>query len=181
MTDLKTPIILIGFKHAGKTVLGAALAKVLKMDFTDLDAMIELHYLQSMGEALTCRKMVHKHGIDYFRSLESHILKKVMDMKPSILALGGGTPLKTANQELIAKGTVIQIKAPKGRVFERIMMQGRPAFFPDGEDAFDAFIRIWEEREPIYHRIADYYIDNTGSIEEGVQQILASLKQENVA
>jgi shikimate kinase len=106
------------------------------------------------------------------------MLHIVMHKKPSILALGGGTPIKPENQVSISKGTVIHIKAPKGSVFERIMMQGRPAFFPEGEDAFDAFMRIWDEREPIYKRIADHDIDNHGSIEEGIRQIMTCLQGE---
>lgn len=181
MIDISKPIILIGFKHAGKTVLGAALAQRLQVPFTDLDRVIEDHYDSSFGEALTSRKIVQKHGIDYFRDLESKMLSLVLAQKPSILALGGGTPLKAENQRLISQGTVILIKAPKGSVFERIMVQGRPAFFPEGEDAFDAFSRIWAEREPIYDLLAHHHVMNTGSIDEGVKAIVQHLATEALA
>lgn len=181
MINISKPIILIGFKHAGKTVLGAALAKHLHLPFTDLDQVIEAQYQKLFGEALTSRKIAQKHGIDYFRDLESKMLSLVLAEKPSILALGGGTPLKPENQRLIAQGTVILIKAPKGSVFERIMMQGRPAFFPEGEDAFDAFTRIWAEREPIYDKLAHHHVINTGSIDEGVQHLVGCLAAEIVA
>lgn len=178
MIDISKPIILIGFKHAGKTVLGAALAQRLQVPFIDLDQVIESHYHETLGTPLTSRKIAQKHGIEYFRDLESMMLGKVLSKNPKILALGGGTPLKAENQRLISQGTVILVKAPKGSVFERIMVQGRPAFFPEGEDAFDAFTRIWAEREPIYHQLATHQVMNTGSINEGVENILSYLTTE---
>lgn len=181
MIDINKPIILIGFKHAGKTALGLALAKRLELEFTDLDQVIEEHYHKTMGEDLTSRKIVQKHGIDYFRDLESQQLRRVLIQRPGVLALGGGTPLKPENQTLIMQGTVILVKAPKGSVFERIMVQGRPAFFPEGEEAFDAFTRIWAEREPIYHQLAMHQVMNSGSIDEGVRNLVNCLTSEAIA
>ena len=107
MIDHQKPIILIGFKHAGKTVLGAALAKKLKLDFTDLDDEIQKQYLNHSGESLNCRQIARKHGLDYFRALESQSLVDVLKLKPSILSVGGGTPLSASNREIMSHGTVI--------------------------------------------------------------------------
>jgi hypothetical protein len=68
-----------------------------------------------------------------------------------------------------------------GRVFERIMINGRPVFFPEGVDAHDAFVQIWEERDPIYRSLANHRIDNLGSIQEGVEMILSELNEEMLA
>jgi shikimate kinase len=168
-------IILIGFKHTGKSVLGEALAKKLNTDFIDLDCLIEKHY------SMSCRKIAQIHGLDYFRKIESEMLLKALFQSPGVLALGGGTPLAAANRILIAQGRVIHVRAPKGRIFERIMITGRPAFFPEGVEAHDAFVQIWEERDPIYRSLADYSIDNLGSIYEGVEMILAELNEKILA
>jgi len=181
MIDFKLPIILIGFKHVGKSCLGKALAQNLGLKFTDLDLVLESRYLELNAERLNCRQIVHKHGIEYFRTLESKILKEVMEECQGVLALGGGTPLTLANQNLISAGTVIEVKARKGLVFERIMITGRPAFFPEGEEAYEAFIRIWNEREPVYHQLADLEIENSGSIENGVNKILQALQEKALA
>lgn len=178
MIDISTPIILIGFKHTGKTALGSALAKALKGSFMDLDEVIEQSYQNLNNERLNSRKIVQKHGIDYFRDLESALLEETLSLKPDVLALGGGTPLRKKNQALIRQGTVIWITGPKGSVFERIMTQGRPAFFPQDEDAFDAFNRIWAEREPIYASLAAHCVMNNGSILQGVQQVLNCIRAE---
>jgi shikimate kinase len=181
MIDFKLPIILIGFKHVGKSCLGKALAKKLRLDFTDLDSVLESRYLELTDKKLNCRGIVHQHGIEYFRLLESKILKEVMGECRGVLALGGGTPLTLENQKLISQGTVIQIKARKGMVFERIMITGRPAFFPEGEEAYEAFIRIWNEREPIYQQLANFEVENSGSIDESVGKILQALQEKALA
>lgn len=177
MINLNKPIILIGFKHVGKSAVGKALAKALQVEFSDLDSRLEAQYQKSTGDALNCRAILKKHGIEYFRELESDILSDVMSEKPCVLAVGGGTPLTIENQRLISQGVVIQIRARKGLVFERIMITGRPAFFPEGEDAYEAFTRIWDERSPVYEKLAHLEIENSGSIQEGVDQILMALHE----
>lgn len=177
MINLKTPIVLIGFKHAGKSALGAALAKALKLDFTDMDTVIEQHYSKTHGKHISCRNIVQNHGIEYYRELEAELLKEVMSAPPGVLAVGGGTPMRKDSRVLMNQGTVVYIHAPKGRIFERIMVRGRPAIFPDGQDPYDAFIQLWNEREPIYRAMADYEVDNIGTVDEGVAKIIALLKE----
>lgn len=177
MINLSKPIILIGFKHVGKSAVGQALAKALQVEFSDLDSRLEARYHVSTGEMLNCRAILKKHGLNHFRDLESSVLNDVMREKPCVLGVGGGTPLTLENQRLISQGMVIQIKARKGLVFERIMISGRPAFFPEGEDAYEAFSRIWEERAPVYEKLADIEIENSGSIQECVAQILTVMHE----
>lgn len=181
MSDPLHTIALIGFKHVGKSTLGYALANRLKLDFTDLDRVIETHYHHSQGEGLTCRQIVRKHGIDYFRTLESGCLKTVLYEKPAVLAVGGGTPITPDNQAEIARCRVVHISAPKGMVFERIMINGRPAFFPEEEEAYEAFTRIWKERAPVYQQLAHAHIENTGTIDEGVHRIMLALQQVGIS
>lgn len=178
MMTFKKPLILIGFKHVGKSVIGAALAKTLDCDHTDLDLVIQNNYRELTGKDLSCRQIAQQEGLAYFRSLESSALQNVMKYKPSILSIGGGTPLLPANQLLLKQGTVLWIKAPKGRIFERIKIHGRPAFFPEGEEAYEAFIRIWDEREPIYACLADYSIENLGTLNEAVESVINLLQKE---
>jgi shikimate kinase len=171
-------LILIGFKCVGKTAIGQALSRKLHLPFYDLDDMIEQAYHQNMGESLNCRQIFKKSGIEYFRQLESIVLKQSLSVGQCVLSVGGGTPLTAENQLHIARGHVIHIQAPKGLVFERIMITGRPAFFPEGEEAYEAFLRIWEERAPIYQQLADQLVMNTGTIETAVAHITSQLFEE---
>jgi shikimate kinase len=175
------PIILIGFKHVGKTVLGAALAQKLNLNFIDLDSRIQETYHEETGLIKPCRKIVQERGMDYFRSLETKVLMDVMRENPDIISVGGGTPLSLQNQKILSKGIIVHVKARKGIVFERIMITGRPAFFPEGEEAYTAFCRTWEERQPVYETLANIEIDNAGSLTEGVAQLIVVLQEEVTA
>lgn len=72
---------------AGKTTLGQALAKKLKIPFIDLDAEIE----QLEGEPI--EKIFEVKGEPYFRQAEAAALRQVSSENPSfVMATGGGTP-----------------------------------------------------------------------------------------
>lgn len=165
-------IILIGFKNAGKSTLGRALAQKLQLSFLDLDEEItKLHQAQT-GEKLSPREMMKTHGEEHFRALEHQALEKILQLPHQmVLALGGGTPMLKANQELIKPHCILHVTAPKSIIFERIMINGKPAFFPEGQDAFESFENLWKEREPVFQKLAMLSISNTGSIEDALQNI----------
>jgi shikimate kinase len=168
-------LILIGFKNTGKSVLGYELAKHLHERFVDLDKVIEAIYADLHSEKLNCRQIMQARGEDFFRQLEHDALQKVIEREPSIISLGGGTPLNKSNQKLIKPFIIIHITAPRGIVFERIMVNGRPAFFLSNEDPFESFNRIWDEREMVYKALATFTVDNNGAKKAGIEQILTQL------
>jgi shikimate kinase len=172
---LSNSIILIGFKHVGKSVIGRELAFRLALPFIDLDKEIELAFEQDHQDKLTCRQIMEKNGQFYFRKLEREVLAQMMPSRPSVISLGGGTPMDEENRKLIKHHTVIHITAPPGVVFERIMVRGRPAFFSIEEPAFETFNRLWNEREKIYKKLTRLCIDNDGLVSSGVEAILRHL------
>lgn len=174
-------IVLIGFKSVGKTALGVSLAQKYGLSFVDLDAKIQNAYQNLHGKNNSCGHIARTHGIQFFRDLESKILIEVMKHPPRVLSVGGGTPLSPYNAQLLSMGTVIWVKTRKGLVFERIMVSGRPAFFPENEEAYDAFTAIWDEREPVYQNLADITIDNNAGLDQSVEAIHSALKQEVMA
>lgn len=172
-------IILIGFKHTGKSAVGKVLAKKLDRDFVDLDEGIVKLHTGNTGEKSNFRAIFKKHGEDYFRKLENEALEKILSGKdPVILALGGSTPLFEDNQKLLRGHKVVHIKAPKSVVFERIMIGGKPAFFPEGGDAFDSFQKFWAERIPVFDSLAQINIQNNGTIDELLDEILKNIEHE---
>ena len=165
-------IILIGFKNVGKTVIGQKLAEKLNKKFVDLDKYIEHHYEAEHQKKMSCRQMMLTHGQAYFRELENQLLHEVIELPPCVIALGGGTPLNEKNQAILQSHLVIQIIAPRSITFERIMMQGRPAFFSPDEDALVTFNRLWDEREKVYQRLANFSVNNAGSVQQAVNDLL---------
>lgn len=143
--NLSNHIILIGFKHAGKTLIGRQLAKTINKKFLDLD-----------------------------KEYESNALQNILRLKPCVLALDD-IGLSVLNQEIIKQHILLHVTAPRGVVFERIMINGRPAFFNPNEEPYESFIRLWNERDHIYKKLTHHTINNNGTIEQAVKEALASL------
>lgn len=172
MSVLTNHIVLIGFKHVGKSVIGQMLARKLNRPFIDLDQQIELLYEKQFGMKSHCRQIMKLHGESFFRRLEIDALRQTVNFKSSVISLGGGTPLDRENQQLIKSSIRIHITAPRGIVYERIMISGRPAFFIPGEDLLESFTRLWDERNKIYEKINDFSIENKSSVADAVNQII---------
>ncbi len=175
MSSLRNHVVLIGFKHAGKSVIGGNLAKKLCVPFVDLDKKIELLYEDKFDEQITCRQIMQNKGEKFFRYLETNALFHVVNSNPSIISLGGGTPLSAENQRIIKPYILIHITAPQGVIYERIIMNGRPAFFNSGEELLESFNRLWDERINIYEKIKDFSILNNSSINDSVNKIIQKL------
>ena len=75
---MKTNIVLIGFMGAGKTEVGKILAKNKGFNFIDLDCLIE----KKEGAAIT--EIFKQKGENYFRNLETKILKELDKNKSDI-------------------------------------------------------------------------------------------------
>ena len=175
MKPLLNHIILIGFKHVGKTIIGKHLARELKANFIDLDSQLELLHEKDMGKKLSCRHIMEKNGEAYFRALETEALRRIISTSPAVISLGGGTACSEKNQKIIKDHTVIHITAPRGIVFERILMGGRPAFFDLNEDLLESFNKLFNDREKIYEKLHNISILNNSTVNTAVNTIMGKL------
>ena len=165
-------IILIGYKSVGKSAIGRELAREIKMRFIDLDEEVEKIYKRENKLPRNYRQIMLAVGQEVFRELEHRALQiALQNVSCCVISLGGGTPIFPKNKILIKSHTVIQITAPKNIVYERIMMNGKPAFFPDNEHPLVSFNRGWNGRKKIYDALANIKIDNSGSLDEAVRII----------
>ncbi|HVV68248.1 MAG TPA: shikimate kinase [Gammaproteobacteria bacterium] len=175
-------IIFIGFKNAGKTVIGKEVATRLKRPFIDLDKEIEKLYAEQLNEALSCREISKRHGETFFRDLEVKALQEVIHVQPSVIALGGGAPLREENRLLLKPHILIYLTASPEIVFQRIMAGGIPSFFEE-EDPLGSFKSLWAQRQQVYQDLAVLTIDNSGDVQDAIQEILEKLtvicKEEN--
>ncbi|MFT3742093.1 MAG: shikimate kinase [Gammaproteobacteria bacterium] len=170
-------IVIIGFKHVGKSLLGRLLATKLKRVFIDLDRAVQRLHQFETHEDLNCRAIMQKWGVEYFQNLEHEALKQMLEVAtPSVISLGGGTPLNPQNPPLLQSHQVILIKGEPEVVFARIMAKGKPAFFPDDQDPHDFFLALWAERHKIYEKLAKITVENDTSVELTLEKILRSLR-----
>ena len=97
-------IYIMGFMGAGKSTLGRKLAKILGYTFIDLDHVIAQHCQASIGEIFS------SHGEDYFRNIEHQVLVEQAKNNHAVISLGGGTPLRQKNLEIILRDISIYVK-----------------------------------------------------------------------
>lgn len=163
-------IILFGFKHVGKTVIGERLATVLQKNFIDLDNELEKYCDIQHAQFLTCRQIMQLYGEHYYRKQERLVLQKILQLPSAVIALGGGTVLDENNQKEIKAHFLLHIIASPSLVFERIMVAGYPAFFDSDKEPYESFICLWEKRSAIYKRLTQYRVDNSTSLDNAIHQ-----------
>ncbi len=97
-------IILTGLRGSGKTSLGKVLAKKLKWDFIDMDALIEKREKQKISQ------IVEKDGWEHFRELEKEASVELGKLKDTVIATGGGTIIDQVNEKALKKnGRIIYL------------------------------------------------------------------------
>lgn len=168
------PIILIGYMGAGKTTVGKLLARQQGLSFYDTDAMIEKQ------QGCTISDIFRKKGEQVFRSMETALLRELVEKKMSdaVLSVGGGLPVREENRALLKElGTVVYLMADKETVIRRVQgSESRPLLA--GEDLAGKVERMLAERDPLYRQAADAWIDtNSRTAEELAKEIVQAVKK----
>ena len=165
-------IILIGFMGSGKTTVGKILAERLGIELIDTDKWIE------QKQKISIKDIFAIHGEDYFRLLETELLKALCDTdEMKIIATGGGMPLREENQLLLQKmGNIVYLKADAETIYKRIRNdKNRPLL--QTPDPKLKITELLSERTPIYEKIAEITIDtNNKTLNQVVDEILVDLR-----
>ena len=146
-------IVLIGFMGSGKSTMGKLVANKLGYPFVDTDYYIE------KKEGRTISAIFTDDGEEYFRSLETEVLKELLESEEKkVLALGGGTPLREENRALLKDaGYVIFLKVTSKEAYERLKDDTeRPLLqVPNPQEKIKELLDF---RNPIYESAADYVL-----------------------
>ena len=96
MKDFNYKICLIGMPGSGKTTLGKEIARIFDYEFIDMDSLIKKE------TGLKISQIFLDKGEEYFRSIETSILEKIiLNNKKLIISTGGGIVLR--NQKILKK------------------------------------------------------------------------------
>ena len=146
----KNNIVLIGMPGCGKSTLGVVLAKMLCLDFLDLDLVIQ----KSIG--MTLQEYIDKNGVDAFLELEADIAEGI-ECESTVLATGGSAVLiERAAKHLLSLGKTVYISLPLAERETRISdLSSRGVAMSRGETLCD----VYEHRVPIYEKYADIKVD----------------------
>ena len=143
-------LYIIGFMGSGKTTAGKKIASLLGWTFIDLDKKIEEHEGQSIAEIFS------QNGEDYFRRVESEVLKDLKNETKAIISAGGGTPCHGNNMDyMLETGLTLYLKLTPGQLKSRLINSKgeRPLIKNLDETGLLKFInKKLAEREIYYNR-----------------------------
>jgi XRE family transcriptional regulator, aerobic/anaerobic benzoate catabolism transcriptional regulator len=165
-------IALIGLRGAGKSTLGAMLARQLEVPFFELDRLIE----QESGVSLS--SIFDLYGQSGFRRLERRCLDSVIERHPRfVLATGGGLVSEPATYErLLTMCYSVWLKASPEDHMQRVVAQGDMRPMTDNRESMQDLQHILDAREPLY-RQADLVIDtSTHSAEQCLQLLVEAYR-----
>lgn len=154
-------IVLIGFMGSGKTTLGQWMSQVVNLAFVDTDEYIEKKTQRRIKDIFA------EEGENYFRDLETHVLRELSGRKDTVISVGGGLPVREINRALMRElGMVVYLRASKETLIKRLSGDTtRPLLAGDNlEDKID---KLMAARKEIYLDAADIIIDTDDkSLEE---------------
>lgn len=150
-------IALLGFMAAGKSSVGACLAKRLQWALVDLDQVLV------QREGRTIPQIFAEEGEEGFRRRESELLREVVVGERQVIACGGGVVLRRENrQRLRERCWVVLLWAQPETLLQRLLQDPTPRpvlGIGAGEQEPETLRRRLEEvlqqREPLYRAAAD--------------------------
>lgn len=145
---------------AGKSTIGPILANTLGWDFFDLDKEVEKYAGMKIIE------LFERKGEEYFRKIETELLKKLSENDKSIISLGGGAIASDMNFGIIkSSGKIIYLKSSPEMAYKRLRFKkDRPAFIFDGvedpskEQFIERIIQLLDSRKKYYEQ-CDFVVD----------------------
>jgi shikimate kinase len=115
MTLLERSVVLVGLMGSGKTRVGAELAKVLKVPFTDSDKEIE------RAAGMTVAEIFERFGEQEFRSGERKVLLRLLSEGRKVIATGGGAFIQPEIRAAVKEKAVsVWLKADLDTLVERV-------------------------------------------------------------
>ena len=154
-------IVLIGMPGCGKSTIASLLSEKLGRPAVDADVEIE----KLAGKSIPA--IFVEDGEEVFRSLETEVLEELGKQSRLIIATGGGCVTKQRNYPLLHQnGSIFWLK----RDIERLPTDGRP--LSQANQLRDMF----HTRKSLYASFADHQIDNNGSCQDTVNQIISTLE-----
>jgi len=162
-------IILIGFMGCGKSRVGRQLAQELQLPFEDMDAQI-------VKEAkMPITKIFEEYGEEYFRKLESKVLRELLMAKErTVISSGGGMPIQERNHmDMKERAMVVYLNVPTKVLMKRLRGdKTRPIL--QGGNLHEKITTLRAKRDPIYEKVSDITI-KTG--DKSVDEVIAQIKE----
>jgi shikimate kinase len=160
-------IALIGFMGSGKTTVGRLVATRLGYRFLDLDSLI----VENAGKSI--RRIFDEDGEEIFRRIESDALYSLREMNRSVIATGGGAPIRQENQEFfenLAATFYLEVSFP-----EFLTRTGRDHGRPLLDQSNQQLEELYTSRLPIYRSLGKHIRTDSRDPQDIAAEILKNL------
>jgi len=167
----EAPVALLGVRGAGKSTIGARLARRLSARFVEVDKEIERAAGLKLGE------IFELHGEAYYRRLEREVLSQLLGGdRPVVLATGGSIVNDPANYGMLReRAHTVWLRARAEDHWNRVVQQGDQRPMAQSPHAFAELRALLAAREPLYSS-ARHVIDTSGrSIDDVVDSVAAAV------
>ena len=164
------PIALLGVRGAGKSTIGAALAKRLDYRFVEVDQEIEAVAGLSLGDVFTL------HGEAYYRRVEREVLARLLaEPTPMVLATGGSIVNDPTTFALLrSRALTVFLHAKPEDHWNRVVAQGDQRPMAENPHAFEELRGLLAARAKLYAR-ADRTVETSGRT---AKQVVAEIAAE---
>ena len=170
MKDFNYKICLIGMPGSGKTTLGKEIARIFDYEFIDMDSLIKKE------TGLKISQIFLNKGEEYFRSIETSILEKIiLNDKKLIISSGGGIVLR--NQKILKKTYNIYLECNINTLVKRLSSsKERPLI---GDNIVKNVNQLLIEREILYKKISNAIVDSNKTKKNIINKIQEIITYEN--
>lgn len=163
-------IFLIGFMGTGKTTVSKQLGSLLGLQEIDLDREIERREQRKISEIFSSQ------GEEYFRTLETRLIREFEEKPGYVISCGGGAVLRQENVESMKKnGMIVLLTAEPETVYERVRY-GRNRPLLNGHMNVAYIAELMAKRESFYRAAADAAVatdkKKPGAIAEEIMKIM---------
>ena len=149
-------IVLIGFMGAGKSTVSAYLNKEYGMEVIEMDQVIAEREKMSISDIFAV------HGEEYFRNLETELLREMQNRKGVVISCGGGVPMRDENVvEMKKNGKVILLTAAPETILDRVKNNHDRPLLENNKNV-DFISELMEKRRSKYEAAADIIIRTDG-------------------
>ena len=162
-------VALIGLRGAGKSTLGAKLARSLSVPFVELDREIEREAGTSLSEIFLL------YGQAGYRRYERRCLERILEKNErAVIATGGSIVSEPGTYELLLSSCfTVWLKAAPEEHMARVIAQGDTRPMAGNDQAMEDLRRILEGRAMLYGQ-ADVIVDTEG---KSIEKSLAELRR----
>lgn len=162
-------LVLVGVPGAGKSTVGAALARRLHRDFVDIDDEIVRRAGKPIADIFT------QDGEPAFRDLEESVIAQMLGEGDTVVSLGGGALGRERTRDRLAGHTVVWLHVDLSHAVDRVgLNRNRPLLLGNVRGQLSD---LMQRREPVYRDAADITVDTSDlTIDQVVDRIAQAVQ-----